>query len=52
MTESKIAEYLMRISKLQHRLIDKNIQLAILNINTDLYYYTGSIQPLYLDCSG
>lgn len=48
MAEFTRTEYMMRISKLQDILIEKNIQLAILNRNTDLYYYTGSILPLYL----
>jgi Xaa-Pro dipeptidase len=48
MAEFATAEYTMRISKLQEILQEKNIQLAVLNRNTDLYYYTGSILPLYL----
>jgi Xaa-Pro dipeptidase len=48
MMESKAAESMARLSRLQRLLIEKNIQLAVLNRNTDIYYYTGSIQPLYL----
>lgn len=48
MTESKTSQYGVRLLKLQRRLIEMDIQLAVLNLNTDIYYYTGSIQPLYL----
>jgi Xaa-Pro aminopeptidase len=41
-------ELTVRIGKLQHYLSTKEIDLAILNVNSDLYYYIGSIQPLYL----
>lgn len=37
-----------RIQRLQQVLMEEEIDLAILNLNCDLYYYTGSIQPLYL----
>ncbi len=41
-------ELMDRIGKLQHCLRSKEIDLAILNVNSDLHYYTGSVQPLYL----
>lgn len=47
-TEQSIAEFTKRIRKLQRRLADQHIDLAILTQNSDLYYYTGSVQPLYL----
>lgn len=37
-----------RINKLQQHLIMQGIDLAVLNVNSDLYYYCGSIEPLYL----
>ena len=37
-----------RVRKLQNHLVDQKIDLAILNVNSDIYYYTGSVQPLYL----
>lgn len=42
------AEYTARLIKLRGILREKNIQLAILNRNTDLYYFSGSVQPSYL----
>lgn len=41
-------DVLFRIGRLQQVLVDREIDLAIINCNTDLYYYTGSVQPLYL----
>lgn len=41
-------EFSVRIAKLQEVLKSKGINLAILNVNSDLYYYTGSVRPLYL----
>jgi len=41
-------ELTARIHKLQHHLKVKGIDLSILNVNSDLYYYAGSVQPLYL----
>lgn len=37
-----------RVQKLQQHLRDQRIDVAILNQNSDLFYYTGSTQPLYL----
>lgn len=42
------AELTERIKRLQRHLACKDIGLAILTQNSDLYYYTGSVQPLYL----
>ncbi|MCL6591752.1 MAG: Xaa-Pro peptidase family protein [Firmicutes bacterium] len=41
-------EYRERIQRLQSLLLEKEIDLAVLNLNSDLYYYTGSVLPLYL----
>jgi Xaa-Pro aminopeptidase len=41
-------EFTERIARLQQHLRTQAIDLAILNENSDLYYYTGSISPLYL----
>ncbi len=41
-------EFIERIRKLQDFLATRDISAAILNQNSDLYYYTGSVQPLYL----
>jgi Xaa-Pro aminopeptidase len=41
-------EYSERLNKLQQYLSAKEIDLAVLNYNSELYYYTGSTQPLYL----
>ncbi len=40
-------EYQGRIYRLQENLKAKGIELAIISQNSDLYYYTGSVQPLY-----
>ncbi|MFA5865012.1 MAG: Xaa-Pro peptidase family protein [Phycisphaerae bacterium] len=37
-----------RIHRLKEHLVKNGIDLVILNQNSDLYYYTGSVQPLYL----
>jgi len=37
-----------RIAKLQALLARREVDLAVLSYATDLYYYTGSVQPLYL----
>lgn len=42
------SEYDQRIAKLQKMLAERETDLIILNQNSDLYYYTGSVQPLYL----
>ncbi|RPJ04739.1 MAG: hypothetical protein EHM28_13470, partial [Spirochaetaceae bacterium] len=41
-------EYLQRLQKLQDLLTAKGLDLAVLNTGVDLYYYTGSVLPLYL----
>jgi len=41
-------EFIIRINKLKQHLINTEINLAILNQNSDIFYYTGSFQPLYL----
>jgi Xaa-Pro aminopeptidase len=41
-------ELLARIHKFQNHLTKQEIDLAILNVNSDLYYYSGSVEPLYL----
>lgn len=41
-------ELTTRLARLQQYLRAQEIGLAILNVNSDLYYYTGSISPLYL----
>lgn len=40
-------EYRERINRLQEKMRAKEIDLAIISQNSDLYYYTGSVQPLY-----
>ena len=45
-------EYAGRVQKLQRHLQEKEIDLAILNYNSDLYYYSGSVEPLYLIVPG
>jgi Xaa-Pro aminopeptidase len=42
------AEFRERIRGLQGLLLEKEVDLAVLNQNADLYYYTGSVLPLYL----
>jgi len=41
-------EFAVRREALRKILAEKQIDLEILNVNSDLYYYTGSVQPLYL----
>jgi Xaa-Pro aminopeptidase len=41
-------ELMARIGKLQNHLTAQGIDLAVLNMNSDLYYYSGSVEPLYL----
>lgn len=48
MPDFTIAELTERVRKLQRHLADKDIGLAVVTQNSDLYYYTGSVQPLYL----
>jgi Xaa-Pro dipeptidase len=42
------AEFAERLARLQQLLVEKQVDLAILNQSPDLYYFTGSVQPLYL----
>lgn len=37
-----------RVERLQGRLKELDVGLAVLSRNTDIYYYTGTMQPLYL----
>lgn len=48
MPDFTIAELTERMRRLQRHLAGKDIGLAVLTQNSDLYYYTGSVQPLYL----
>lgn len=41
-------ELMARIGKLQNHLTAQGIELAVININSDLYYYSGSVEPLYM----
>jgi Xaa-Pro aminopeptidase len=41
-------EFLGRIDALQRVLLAKGLDWAIINANADLYYFAGSVQPLYL----
>jgi Xaa-Pro aminopeptidase len=47
MAAFKPAEFQGRINRLQGRMQAKDIDLVIISRNSDLYYYTGSVQPLY-----
>lgn len=47
MTVFSLAEYRERTDRLQAVLKAKGIDLAIISQNSDIYYYTGSAQPLY-----
>lgn len=38
----------VRIRKLQNRLKENEIDLAILSQNSDIYYFSGSVQPQYI----
>jgi Xaa-Pro dipeptidase len=42
------AEFEERLKRLQRYLGEKQIDVVLLNQNSDLYYYTGSVQPLYV----
>lgn len=44
----EISEYKIRIAAIQSIMKQNNIALAVFNQNSDLFYYCGSIQPLYL----
>lgn len=48
MLQVSVAEYQERLRKLQQLLTEKAIDLLILERNSDLYYYTGSVAPLYV----
>lgn len=48
MQNYSVSEIEGRIRTLQGRLSELGIDLAILNQNSDIYYYSGSVQPLYL----
>ncbi|MBP7654534.1 aminopeptidase P family protein [Candidatus Dependentiae bacterium] len=48
MSNFTIEEFNHRISKLQNHLASKNIDAAVLTQNSDIYYYSGSCEPLYL----
>ena len=37
-----------RIGRLREHLAQSDIDLAVLTANSDVYYYSGSVQPLYL----
>ncbi|MHB9133955.1 MAG: M24 family metallopeptidase [Armatimonadota bacterium] len=41
-------DYPARLRALQETLQQRDVDLAVLNLNSDLYYYTGSVRPLYL----
>lgn len=41
-------ELMSRLHTLQQHLKAQEIDLAVLNVNSDLYYYSGSVEPLYL----
>lgn len=48
MTSFRTREFSKRIAGLQSLLRQKAVALAILTQNSDIYYYTGSLQPLYV----
>jgi Xaa-Pro dipeptidase len=48
MPDFTVAELSERIAKLQEVLRSRGIDLIALNRNSDIYYYTGSVQPLYV----
>jgi len=48
MVKFEYGEYLERIDRLQQLLIAKRVDLAILNLNCELYYFLGTALPLYL----
>ncbi len=47
MSDFTTVEYQGRIKLLQEKMKAKEIGLAIITRNPDIYYYTGSVQPLY-----
>ena len=47
-SDFRAEELVERIGKLKNLLVEKGVDLAIVTQNSDLYYYTGSIQPQYL----
>jgi Xaa-Pro dipeptidase len=40
-------EFAGRLTNLQQLLTKHKVDLAVLNLNPDLYYFTGSVQPMY-----
>jgi Xaa-Pro dipeptidase len=48
MTAFWTGEFSERIARLQKLLRQREVSLAIFTQNPDIYYYTGSVQPLYL----
>jgi Xaa-Pro dipeptidase len=48
MTTFTAAEFAGRLARFQQLLVEKQVDLAVLNQSPDLYYFTGSTQPLYL----
>ncbi|NLW48617.1 MAG: aminopeptidase P family protein [Firmicutes bacterium] len=47
MASFKPAEFQERIHRLQGKMQAKDVELVIISRNSDLFYYTGSVQPLY-----
>lgn len=47
MADFQLQEYEQRLGRLRELLNENNIDLLVLNQNSDLYYYSGSVQPLY-----
>lgn len=47
MSAFRPAEFERRIDRLQDKMRLKEVDLAVISRNSDLYYYTGSVQPLY-----
>ncbi|BBB90157.1 MAG TPA: Xaa-Pro peptidase family protein [Methylomusa anaerophila] len=47
MADFEMQEYETRVGRLRQVLAANSVDLLVLNQNTDLYYYTGSVQPLY-----
>ncbi|MGE5581366.1 MAG: M24 family metallopeptidase [Bacillota bacterium] len=48
MVDFTVTELKQRVAKLQAYLLEKEVDLVVLNRNSDIYYYSGSVQPLYL----
>ncbi len=46
MTDFQLQEYETRLDGLRKVLAENNVDVAVLNLNSDLYYYTGSVKPL------